>query len=183
MWNLAKHVDCTTAEFEEFDVKPTIYSYNELRTATRDFHMDMKLGEGAYGAVYKVGLLHMHIVFIVKKIVFKKCNFIAFKVWFLVIIWFSMFDYAGCVVKWECCGCETALCKDNSGYRRVFERSCPYYWDEAPKPRELERVLPSWTPKVIGLRVGRQLWYWESSIGRWVVIFFLSNNISEFETW
>ena len=57
-----KHVDCTAAEFEEFDVKPTIYSYNELRTATRDFHMDMKLGQGAYGTVYKVGrLLHMHI--------------------------------------------------------------------------------------------------------------------------
>jgi hypothetical protein len=49
-----KRVDCTAAEFEEFDVKPTIYSYNELRTATRDFHMDMKLGAGAYGTVYKV---------------------------------------------------------------------------------------------------------------------------------
>ena len=49
-----KHVGCIAAEFEEFDVKPTIYSYNELRTATRDFHMDMKLGAGAYGTVYKV---------------------------------------------------------------------------------------------------------------------------------
>ena len=54
---LPKLVACTAAEFEEFDVKPTIYSYNELRNATRDFHMDMKLGQGAYGAVYKVGLL------------------------------------------------------------------------------------------------------------------------------
>jgi hypothetical protein len=40
--------------FEEFDVKPTIFSYNELRAATRDFHSDMKLGQGSYGAVYKV---------------------------------------------------------------------------------------------------------------------------------
>nr|APU94847.1 leucine-rich repeat receptor-like protein kinase [Pohlia nutans] len=42
-------------KFEEFDVKPTIFSYNELRVATRDFHVepDMKLGEGGYGAVYK----------------------------------------------------------------------------------------------------------------------------------
>ncbi|KAG0605528.1 hypothetical protein M758_9G066100 [Ceratodon purpureus] len=40
-------------KFEEFDVKPTIYTYNELRIATRDFHPDVKLGEGGYGAVYK----------------------------------------------------------------------------------------------------------------------------------
>lgn len=45
-------MDCV--EFEEFEVKPTIFPYNQLRTATRDFHPDMKLGEGAYGAVYKV---------------------------------------------------------------------------------------------------------------------------------
>lgn len=42
------------SEFEEFDVKPTIFPYTELRTATRDFHDDMKLGQGGYGAVYKV---------------------------------------------------------------------------------------------------------------------------------
>jgi len=47
-----------TAEFEEFDVKPTIFSFNELRAATRDFHPDMKLDEGGYGAVYKV--MHKH---------------------------------------------------------------------------------------------------------------------------
>jgi hypothetical protein len=47
------HFGCG-AEFEEFDVKPTIFSYNELRAATRDFHEDMKLGQGSYGAVYKV---------------------------------------------------------------------------------------------------------------------------------
>ncbi|KAG0624024.1 hypothetical protein M758_3G218400 [Ceratodon purpureus] len=40
-------------KFDEFDVKPTIFSFNELRTATRDFHSDMKLGQGGYGAVYK----------------------------------------------------------------------------------------------------------------------------------
>jgi hypothetical protein len=47
-------------------VKPTIFSYNELRIATRDFHEDMKLGQGSYGAVYKVqkltiiGKISMH---------------------------------------------------------------------------------------------------------------------------
>uniref|UniRef100_A0A7I4AKS6 Protein kinase domain-containing protein n=1 Tax=Physcomitrium patens TaxID=3218 RepID=A0A7I4AKS6_PHYPA len=39
--------------FEEFEVKPTIFHYSELRTATRDFNADLKLGEGAFGAVYK----------------------------------------------------------------------------------------------------------------------------------
>jgi hypothetical protein len=41
-------------EFAEFEVQPTIFAYNELKVATRDFHPDTKLGEGAYGAVYKV---------------------------------------------------------------------------------------------------------------------------------
>jgi hypothetical protein len=40
--------------FEEYDVKPTIFTYRELETATQNFHPSMKLGEGGYGAVYKV---------------------------------------------------------------------------------------------------------------------------------
>ncbi len=43
-----------STEFAEFEVQPTIFAYNELKAATRDFHPDTKLGEGAYGAVYKV---------------------------------------------------------------------------------------------------------------------------------
>ncbi|KAH8944982.1 hypothetical protein BDL97_12G015600 [Sphagnum fallax] len=41
-------------KFAEFDVQPTIFSYSELRTATKDFHPDMKLGQGSYGVVYKL---------------------------------------------------------------------------------------------------------------------------------
>jgi hypothetical protein len=41
-------------EFAEFDVQPTIFSYSELRVATKDFHPDMRLGQGSYGVVYKV---------------------------------------------------------------------------------------------------------------------------------
>jgi len=41
-------------EFAEFDVQPTIFSYSELRAATKDFHPDTKLGQGSYGVVYKV---------------------------------------------------------------------------------------------------------------------------------
>ncbi|KAG0567573.1 hypothetical protein KC19_7G144600 [Ceratodon purpureus] len=47
---------------EEHDVKPTIFTYNELRAATRDFHPDMKLGQGGYGAVYKGVLPNSNVV-------------------------------------------------------------------------------------------------------------------------
>ncbi|KAG0567589.1 hypothetical protein KC19_7G146100 [Ceratodon purpureus] len=47
---------------EEHDVKPTIFTYNELRAATRDFHPDMKLGQGGYGAVYKGMLPNSNVV-------------------------------------------------------------------------------------------------------------------------
>ncbi|KAH9544877.1 hypothetical protein CY35_12G018800 [Sphagnum magellanicum] len=40
-------------KFAEFGVQPTIFSYSELRAATKDFHPDMKLGQGSYGVVYK----------------------------------------------------------------------------------------------------------------------------------
>ncbi|XP_073389851.1 uncharacterized protein [Physcomitrium patens] len=57
-------------KFEEFDVKPTIYAYNELRAATRDFHPDMKLGEGGYGTVYK-GILPNQTTVAVKQLFMK----------------------------------------------------------------------------------------------------------------
>ncbi|KAG0557806.1 hypothetical protein KC19_11G158400 [Ceratodon purpureus] len=57
-------------KFEEFDVKPTIYPYHELRAATRDFHPDMKLGEGGYGAVYK-GILPNQSMVAVKQLFVK----------------------------------------------------------------------------------------------------------------
>lgn len=56
--------------FEEFDVKPTIFSYSELRSATRDFSEDMKLGQGAYGTVYK-GVLPSGNVVAVKQLYVK----------------------------------------------------------------------------------------------------------------
>jgi hypothetical protein len=41
-------------EFVEHELKPTLFAYSELQKATRDFHPEMKLGEGAFGVVYKV---------------------------------------------------------------------------------------------------------------------------------
>ena len=41
-------------EFAEHELKPTLFTYSELQKATRDFHADNRLGEGAFGAVYLV---------------------------------------------------------------------------------------------------------------------------------
>ncbi|KAH8952872.1 hypothetical protein BDL97_09G107100 [Sphagnum fallax] len=40
-------------EFAKKDVQPTIYAYNDIKIATRDFHPDMKIGQGSFGVVYK----------------------------------------------------------------------------------------------------------------------------------
>jgi serine/threonine protein kinase len=40
-------------EILKIEGKPTLYSYNVLKTATKNFHMASKLGEGGFGAVYK----------------------------------------------------------------------------------------------------------------------------------
>ncbi|CAN5962928.1 unnamed protein product [Sphagnum jensenii] len=41
------------AEFARQQVQPTLYSYNVLRVATKDFHHDNELGKGGFGVVYK----------------------------------------------------------------------------------------------------------------------------------
>jgi hypothetical protein len=41
-------------EILKIEGKPTVYSYSVLKTATRNFHQGSKLGEGGFGAVYKV---------------------------------------------------------------------------------------------------------------------------------
>ncbi|KAH9551324.1 hypothetical protein CY35_09G009100 [Sphagnum magellanicum] len=40
-------------EFAKQDVQPTLYAYNDIKTATQDFHPDMKIGQGSFGVVYK----------------------------------------------------------------------------------------------------------------------------------
>lgn len=35
-------------------VKPPFYKYSDLKSATRDFHKDNKLGHGGFGDVYMV---------------------------------------------------------------------------------------------------------------------------------
>ncbi|KAH9554690.1 hypothetical protein CY35_08G076000 [Sphagnum magellanicum] len=40
-------------EFAKRDVQPTLYAYNDIKIATRDFHPDMKIGQGSFGIVYK----------------------------------------------------------------------------------------------------------------------------------
>ncbi|KAI5071991.1 hypothetical protein GOP47_0012097 [Adiantum capillus-veneris] len=43
-------------EYISFEGAPMLYSYNEIRKATNNFHPDNKLGQGGFGSVYK-GLL------------------------------------------------------------------------------------------------------------------------------
>lgn len=45
-------------EFARQQVQPCLYSYNDIKSATRDFHFSNKLGEGGFGIVYKVRELH-----------------------------------------------------------------------------------------------------------------------------
>ncbi|KAH8958127.1 hypothetical protein BDL97_06G006700 [Sphagnum fallax] len=40
-------------EFAKNDVQPRMYAYKDLQKATNNFHDNMKLGQGAFGAVYK----------------------------------------------------------------------------------------------------------------------------------
>jgi len=45
------------AEILSMDVKPYTFTYSELKNATQDFDLSNKLGEGGFGAVYKVSPL------------------------------------------------------------------------------------------------------------------------------
>ncbi|CAM6024896.1 unnamed protein product [Sphagnum balticum] len=53
MWKQGSSLREIQKEFAKQQVQPTLYSYNELKYATRDFHPDNKLGEGGFGVVYK----------------------------------------------------------------------------------------------------------------------------------
>lgn len=37
-----------------FEIKPTIFVYNEQKVPIKDFNPTMKLGEGSFGVVYRV---------------------------------------------------------------------------------------------------------------------------------
>ncbi|CAM6008850.1 unnamed protein product [Sphagnum balticum] len=60
----------STIEISKFEVQPTIFGYNELKVATRDFHPTMKLGEGSFGVVYK-GILANGIEVAIKQLLIK----------------------------------------------------------------------------------------------------------------
>lgn len=50
-----------------------MFSYNSLRSATRNFHPSSRIGAGGYGVVYKVRPIDNNLVLVVLS-----CNFDAF---------------------------------------------------------------------------------------------------------
>ncbi|CAK9215896.1 unnamed protein product [Sphagnum troendelagicum] len=56
MWKRVSSFQGIQQEFATEQVQPTLYSYNQLKIATRDFHPDNKLGESGFGVVYKGAL-------------------------------------------------------------------------------------------------------------------------------
>jgi len=48
------------SEFAKMDVQPRMYAYKDLQKATNNFHDNMKLGQGAFGVVYKVFTKHSY---------------------------------------------------------------------------------------------------------------------------
>jgi len=65
--------------------------------------------------------------------------------------------YSGCITKWTSCSREATLHEDNTRPWWIFKWDCSHHWNETPKPCKLERMLPSWICKDLGLRVCRQL--------------------------
>ncbi len=50
-------------EIAKLEVQPILYTYNELRAITNNFHDDNELGKGSFGDVFKVNILHIHFFF------------------------------------------------------------------------------------------------------------------------
>ena len=49
-------------ELARSQVQPCLFSYNDIKSATRDFHSSNKLGEGGFGIVYKVSVLQIKVI-------------------------------------------------------------------------------------------------------------------------
>ncbi|KAG0605504.1 hypothetical protein M758_9G064400 [Ceratodon purpureus] len=62
-----KHIRDLQKKIKEADINAKRFEYSELRVATKNFASEMKLGEGAYGAVYK-GILGNNLEVAVKQL-------------------------------------------------------------------------------------------------------------------
>ncbi|KAG0605854.1 hypothetical protein M758_9G093400 [Ceratodon purpureus] len=69
MWKLMDRIQSLgiiLREFEKKEVKPNLYSYKEIKLATKNFDKRNKIGEGGFGVVYKGELLDGTVVAVKK---------------------------------------------------------------------------------------------------------------------
>jgi hypothetical protein len=79
-------------EIAKLEVQPILYTYNELKDITNNFHVDNELGKGSFGVVYKVNILHIlffpYASTISNQIFYCLHVMLSFVVQFLHVYWF-----------------------------------------------------------------------------------------------
>ncbi len=135
-------------------MQPRIYLYEDLQKATNYFHPNMKLGQGAFGAVYKVLTKHFNIV---RSLALNPKSSIC---WFNYILYWWSFNsklkllktdfflvvwcFIGCArCKWNCC--QDIITRNTTGNQWVFQWSCACHKYETQESSETQRLLFWWS--------------------------------------
>lgn len=140
--------------FNEADVNPKRFDYQKLRTATKNFSKDRKLGAGAYGAVYKV----FSSLKCISYLEVKSLIVISIFRWQMLRIWFLFFT--GHIIWQQCCRCETTIHEGPKSMWWVYQRSHSNHQPSTPQLSESKRLLLEWERDALDLWV-----CWQSRFG------------------